>query len=250
VCTSIKQVLILATVAVVAVVLALSLFFAGFFVRGWVDQRQLLVLDLPVRESPPAEVAASPTGMPTADTAPVAQASHVDVDDDPARGPENALVTIIEFSDYQCPFCKRYVDQTLPLILDTYGDRVRYVFRDFPIARSHPQATRAAEATQCAYEQGRFWEYHDLLFQNQGRLDEASLREHAGSLGLEQSTFDQCLESGKYSQEVQDDFTDGQAYGVTGAPTFFINGRKLVGAKPFPTFQEVIEEELGKAAAQ
>lgn len=174
---------------------------------------------------------------------------NVSVDDDPARGPQCAPVTIIEFSDFQCPACSRYVNETLPLILATYGDQVRYVFRDFPIP-SHPQAQKAAEAAQCAFEQGKFWDYHDMLFQNQGALDVPSLKSYAVALGLDESTFSLCLDSGKYAAEVQKDFDDGVAYGVTGVPTFFINGRKVVGAQPFSTFQSIIEEELAKASVR
>ena len=177
-------------------------------------------------------------------------AGNVSVDDDPARGSECAPVTIVEFSDFECSFCALYVNETLPLILETYGDRVLYVFRDFPIASKHPHAQEAAEAAQCAFEQGKFWEYHDILFQNQDALDLADLQRYATDLGLDESAFNLCLDSGKYAEEVQQDFDDGLDYGVTGAPTFFINGRKVSGAKPFSIFQSVIEEELAKASSQ
>ena len=243
-----KQYLVSATVALATVALALGFFFAGFFLRGWVDQRQLVALPSSAGQTPtPAQAAPSPTAVPRVN-APLV--SDVSADDDPARGLEGAPVTIIEFSDYQCTFCKRYVDQTLPLILETYGDRVRYVFRDFPIAGVHPQAAKAAEAAQCAFDQGKYWEYHELLFQNQAALDVASLKEHAAGLGLDPSAFDLCLDSNKYAQEVQKDFDDGRAYGVTGAPTFFINGHKVTGAQPFAAFQKIIDQELAKASAQ
>jgi len=175
---------------------------------------------------------------------------NVSADDDPGKGPEDAQVTIIEFSDFQCSFCANYVNETLPIILATYGDQVRYVFRDFPITSSHHQAQKAAEAAQCAFEQGKFWEYHDMLFQRQEALDVPSLKSYGTALGLDESAFNLCLDSGEYAEEVQMDFADGLTYGVTGAPTFFINGRKLDGAQPFSTFQIVIEEELAKAGSQ
>jgi len=181
---------------------------------------------------------------------PCSPAGNVSVDDDPAQGPECAPVTIIEFSDFECSFCALYVNDTLPLILETYGDQVRYVFRDFPIASKHPHAQKAAEAAQCAFEQGKFWEYHDILFQNQDALDLPDLQRYATDLGLDESAFNLCLDSGKYAEEVQKDFDDGLDYGVTGAPTFFINGRRVAGAKPFATFQIIIEEELAKASSQ
>ena len=245
-----KPYLVSALAALMTVALALAFFFAGFFVRGWVDEEQ----GQPVVAVP---TAASKTATPSAQGTPVATATvaadvvaNVSVDDDPARGPQNAAVTIVEFSDFQCTFCKRYVDETQPLILATYGSRVRYVFRDFPIAQLHPQAQKAAEAAQCAFDQGKFWEYHDRLFQNQGLLDDASLKAHATALGLDASAFNTCLDSGKYTQEVQKDFDDARAYGVTGAPTFFINGRKVVGAKPYAEFSAIIEEELAKAGTR
>lgn len=215
------------TVAVTAatVAFALAFFFAGFFVHDWVGEE--------------------PGQTPTPQLGNLVVA-NVSADDDPAIGPEDAPVTIIQFSDFQCPFSKRYFDETEHLILSTYGDQIRYVFRDFPLTAIHPQAQKAAEAAQCASDQGKFWEYHDMLFQNQGALQVDNLKSYAASLGLNQSAFDLCLDSGKYAQEVQKDIEDGQSYGVMGSPTFFINGRKVVGALPYTTFQIVIEEELPK----
>jgi len=233
-------------VAVVAMALALAFFFAGFFVRGWIDRELTAGSPTAIDQPLPTKLVNLLVATPTEDTA---QLTDISAENHPARGPADARVTIIEFSDYQCPFCKSYVDQTLPLILDTYGDRVRYVFRDFPIEQLHPQAVQAAQAAQCAFEQGKFWEYHDLLFQNQGALDAKSLKEYAVQLGLDQVVFDGCLDSGKYAQEVQDDFDDARAHGVTGTPTFFINGRKLMGAQSFATLQAIIEEELNKVNA-
>lgn len=239
-----KQHLFTALIAIAAIALALAFFFAGFFVRGWVNQELTVADPQPSDQASPAQVTDTPAVAPTLDTTAL---TDIDTDDDPFRGPSNAAVTIIEFSDYQCPFCKRYVDETLPLILDTYGDRVRYVFHDFPIEQLHPQAALAAQGARCAFDQGKFWEYHDLLFQKQGALAADNLKGYAAKLGLDQKTFDGCLDSGKYAQEVQDDFDEARALSVTATPTFFINGRKLVGAQSFATFQTIIEEELQKA---
>jgi len=173
--------------------------------------------------------------------------SQVSPDDDPAWGPVGAAVTIIEFSDYQCPFCKRFYDETLPQIQATYEGRVRFVYRDFPLTSIHPHAQKAAEASECADEQGRFWEYHGLLWANQQELDVASLKAYAGELGLDTATFDGCLDSGKYSQEVQKDYSDGISYGVQGTPWFFINGVEVQGAQPFSNFQTVIDSLLASA---
>jgi len=185
----------------------------------------------------------SPTAAQPSPTAGIVQVS---ADDDPAIGPPDAPVLIVEFSDFQCSFCARFASETLGQILDTYGDQVRLVFRDFPLTSMHAHAQKAAEASQCAYEQGEYWEYHDLLFQNQQALDIDSLKGYAQQLGLDTDAFNECLDSGQYTSEVQNDLAQGQSYGVTGTPTFFINGRLLRGAKPFSDFQAVIEEELSQ----
>jgi len=199
--------------------------------------------------SPPAGTTAtatpilSPTGAQPSPTAGIVQVS---ADDDPAIGPQDARVLIVEFSDFQCSYCARFATETLGQILDTYGDQVRFVYRDFPLTSIHPHAQKAAEATQCAYEQGKYWEYSDLLFQNQQALDVDSLKGYAQQLGLDTDAFNECLDSGQYASEIQKDLTEGQSYGVTATPSFFINGRLLRGAKPFSAFQAMIEEELAK----
>ena len=172
---------------------------------------------------------------------------QVSPDDDPSWGPVDAPVTIVEFSDYQCPFCKRFYDETLPQIQATYEGRLRFVYRDFPLTAIHTDAQKAAEASECADDQGRFWEYHALLWANQQELDVASLKAYAGELGLDTATFDDCLDSGKNTQEVQKDYSDGISYGVTGTPWFFINGQQLPGAQPFSEFQTMIDGFLGVA---
>lgn len=175
---------------------------------------------------------------------PVEEPDRVDVsvDDDPQKGSSNAKVTIIEFSDFQCPFCGR-AQTTVKQILETYGNDVRLVFRDFPLG-FHENAQKAAEAAECADDQGKFWEYHDLLFENQQALEIADLKDYAFDLDLSTRKFNDCLDSGKYEQEVKDDMDDGIAAGVRGTPAFFINGRSLVGAQPFKNFKKVIDEEL------
>jgi len=189
---------------------------------------------------------------PTATTTAVAQATptppivveNVSVDDDPAWGPTDAKVTVVEFSDFQCPYCSRFAVQTYPQIKEQYGDKIRFVYRDFPLTQLHENAEKAAEAAQCANDQGKFWEYHDLLFANQAALDAASLKGYASQLGLDSATFDQCLDSGKYTDEVQNDLTQGAGYGVQGTPSFFINGLLVSGAQPFASFQAAIDAAL------
>lgn len=167
------------------------------------------------------------------------------IDDDPIKGSKDATVTIIEFSEYQCPFCEKFFTQTLPLIEKNYINtgKARLVFRDFPLG-FHQYAQKAAEAAECADEQGKFWEYHDTLFKNQGSLEITSLKNYAKDLALDETTFNDCLDSGKMTAEVQKDIEDGSKYGVTGTPTFFINGIKLVGAQPYSAFQQVIDKEI------
>ena len=167
---------------------------------------------------------------------------EVSADDDPSIGPDDAPVQIIEFSDFQCPYCARAVP-TIKQVIDEYGDQVRVVFRDFPL-NFHANAQKAAEAGECADDQGMFWEMHDRMFEDQGALDPASLKTLAGDLGMDTDEFSSCLDSGKYADEVQQDFLDGQKAGVTGTPAFYVNGIKLSGAKPFSAFKQVIDQEL------
>ena len=175
------------------------------------------------------------------------QPSEVSVDDDPVKGPENAKVTIVVFTDYQCPFCGKFEREILPLIISEYVDsgKARVAIRDFPLPL-HSNSEKAAEASECANEQGKFWEYHDKLFENQQYLGVSDLKQYAKELGLDTAKFNQCLDSGKYAGEVQKDLQDGQSYGVSGTPTIFINGKAVVGAQPFSVFKQAIEAELAK----
>ena len=171
--------------------------------------------------------------------------SVVVADDDPAKGPADAPVTIIEFSDFQCPYCSR-VNPTLARLKDRYGDSIRIVFRDLPLLQIHPQAAKAAEAGACANEQGKFWPMHDLMFANQARLDVTNLKQHAATVGLDAAAFEKCLDSGKHTAEWQKDSADAEKAGVQSTPAFFINGRPVTGAVPYEQFAEVINDELGR----
>jgi protein-disulfide isomerase len=164
--------------------------------------------------------------------------------DDPVRGNPAAAVTIIEFSDYQCPFCAR-VNPTLDRIRQTYGDRVKIVFKDFPLP-NHAQAPKAAEAARCAGEQNKYWEMHDAMFGNQRGLEVPSLKQTARALGLNGAPFDQCLDSGKYGAAVQAGSALGEKMGVNSTPTLYVNGRALIGAMPFENFKQIIDEELAR----
>ncbi|MEO6029475.1 MAG: thioredoxin domain-containing protein [Candidatus Binatia bacterium] len=163
----------------------------------------------------------------------------------PERGGAKAPVTIVEFSDYQCPFCKRGED-AIDKVVETYGDKVRVVFRDYPLP-FHPQARPAAEAASCANAQGKFWEYHKKLFANQQALADDNLKTYAKDIGLDQAKFDECFTKKPGSAAIDKDLADGAAAGVNGTPAFFINGRALSGAQPFEKFKEVIDQELAAA---
>lgn len=183
---------------------------------------------------------------PPAPTEPV----DVSIDDDPMEGDKKAPVTIVEFSDFECPFCGRFVQGTYPQIVSEYIDKgkVRLVFRDFPLG-FHQFAKTAALAANCAREQGgdeMYFKYHDKVFGNQQELSVENLKEWAKDLGVDASKFNSCLDSKKYEAEVDNDYNQGQTYGVSGTPAFFINGRLLSGAQPFSAFKTLIDEELAK----
>jgi protein-disulfide isomerase len=163
-----------------------------------------------------------------------------------ARGPATAPVTIVEFSDFQCPYCKRVLP-TLDQIAEKYGDKVRVVYRQFPLVSIHPNAQKAAEASLCAADQGKFWEMHDLLFNEQQKLNPPDLKEKATRLGLDAASFGECLDSERHAETVAADLKDGAAAGVSGTPAFFINGRFLSGAVPFENMAELIDDEVRRA---
>jgi protein-disulfide isomerase len=163
---------------------------------------------------------------------------------DPARvrGNPKAPVMIVEFSDYQCPYC-RQVETTLKEVLAKYGEKVSLAYRDFPLTQIHPQAQMAAEASRCAGEQGKFWEYHDQLY-NSSNLDRPALADYARALKLDEKQFDSCLAGGKYRAQVERDLQEGTQAGVSGTPGFFINGVSLTGIQPLETFVRVIEDDF------
>ncbi|MEW5896813.1 MAG: DsbA family protein [Nanoarchaeota archaeon] len=166
-------------------------------------------------------------------------------DDDAVKGDKNAPVTIVEFSDYQCPFCQKFYTETFPQIEEKYikTGKVKFVYRDFPL-NFHQNAQKAAEAAECAGEQGKYYEMHNKLFEEgvDGGID--AFKQYAQDLKLDIAKFNQCLDSGKMKTEVQKDLQDGQSLGVSGTPAFFINGKEVVGAQPFSVFGQIIEQEL------
>jgi protein-disulfide isomerase len=161
------------------------------------------------------------------------------------KGDPDAPITIIEFSDYECPFCARFYVQTLSLIDEEYikTGKVNLVYRDFPLS-IHPNAQKAAEAAECAGEQGKYYEMHDILFENGANGGVAGYKVYASQIGLNLAEFNECLDSGVMAAEVQKDFEEGQQYGVQGTPAFFINGKFISGAQPFSVFQQEIDALL------
>jgi protein-disulfide isomerase len=162
--------------------------------------------------------------------------------DGPTQGPANAPIELIEFSDFQCPYCLR-AHPILKQVLSTYGDRIRFVYRNYPLP-SHPNARPAAEAAQCAAEQGKFWPYHDRLFADQTKLSDADLKASAAALGMDAAKFNACFDEHKYKGRIEADVQAANEAGVDGTPAFFVNGRMLSGAQPFDEFKRVIDEEL------
>lgn len=154
----------------------------------------------------------------------------------------NKTVNITAYSDFQCPYCARG-ENTMKEIKKAYGDRVEIIFKHFPLP-FHSYAEKAAEASECARDQGKFQEYHDILFENQNKLDVASLKGYASKLGLDREKFDSCLDGGEKADIVKKDHDEGISKGVSGTPTFFINEKKLVGSQPFENFKSVIDSEL------
>src|SRR4051812_34965656 len=152
----------------------------------------------------------------------------------PVRGAAQAPIEMIEFSDFQCPFCQR-ANPTVEQVLKTYGDKIKFVYRHFPLP-NHPAARPAAEAAACAQAQGKFWEYHDRLFANPTKLADADLKAHAAAIGLDTSTFNTCFDNHQQKPGVDKDIADAEAVGVTGTPAFFVNGRSIEGAQPFDAF--------------
>jgi protein-disulfide isomerase len=177
------------------------------------------------------------------------------VGDGPALGNADAPITIIEFSDYQCPFCKRHFENTLSELKTSYINtgKVRYVFRDFPLDSIHPYARKAAEAAHCAGDQAKFWEMHDVMFTNQAELMQDNLKGFALDMKLDVEAFSACLDSGKYAKTVEADLAAGSAAGVTGTPKFFIGKAKpdgtivataMKGAQPAAAFSLLINRLL------
>jgi protein-disulfide isomerase len=181
------------------------------------------------------------------------QGKFIGVDDDPVLGDAKAKVLIIEFGDYQCPSCRMFWREVEPRLKKDYIDtgKVKLVFRDFPIVQIHPESILAAMAADCANDQGKYWQYHDKVYREQDkgedglvRFKPADLKKWARDIGLDAAAFNGCVDSQKYKDEVAKDKADGDAVGIQGTPTFFINGHVIGGAQPYPVFKTLIDDLL------
>ena len=161
----------------------------------------------------------------------------------PSLGPDDAEIVIVEFSDYQCPFCRRFHDETYQQLLDAYPGQIRFVYRNLPLTSIHPSAMPAAIASLCANDQNKYWEFHEKLFSSE-TLDEATYIQYATDLGLDVETFTACLTSGSHDEFIQQDMNFSLDLGVQSTPTFFVNGLAIVGAQPLVNFQQIIDKEL------
>lgn len=221
------------------------LFVMGFFgtlVWNAVGRLQRGEIDLS-KYSRPSDVTRSING--TASAVQKVDRALVESADDPSLGPADAKVTIVEFSEFQCPFSQ----EAFPIIkqvIAKYGDKVRFVFRDFPLSSIHPEAQAAAEAASCANEQNKFWALHDLFFLNQADLSGTALTAYATQARVDPVAFGACRQTTKYLSEVQRDVVDGVAAGVTGTPTFFVNGWRLEGVLSMDAWEKIIDYGLKK----
>ena len=201
------------------------------------NQKQAVVDNQPPVQGPVAQA-------PSATQPPQVTRYDVPADDFPGIGPEDAPIVIVEFSDFQCPFCKRFNDETFRQLLAAYPGKIRFVFRHLPLTSIHPEAFPSAEASMCANEQNSFWEYHDKLFENQDKLGSELYLQIAGDINLDVGEFENCLGTERYKDLIQQDSDFAVNLGVQSTPTFFINGLALVGAQPLETFKQVIDKEL------
>jgi|SRR6185369_5778410 len=204
-------------------------------------------------KNPVAAVGANPQQQ--APPAPPAVVKGITNGHFPILGNKDAKVTMVEFSDFQCPFCKSFFTDSEKKVIDTYvkTGKIKFAYRQFPLVSIHPNAQKAAEAAECANDQGKFWEFHDIMFANQdtwaplAAADAAAkFADYAGQVGLDTDQFTSCFESGKFVKNVSDDNADASIAQVDATPTFFINGVRVTGAVPFDQIKQAIDQELKK----
>ncbi|MBK8616911.1 MAG: DsbA family protein [Anaerolineales bacterium] len=200
-----------------------------------------------VTAAAPAAVAAQQPSGPVVEAPQPTQSPYtryeIPTEGYPSLGPDDAEIVIVEFSDYQCPFCRRFHDETYQQLLDAYPGQIRFVYRNLPLTSIHPSAMPAAIASLCANDQNKYWEFHEKLFSSE-TLDEATYIQYATDLGLDVETFTACLTSGSHDEFIQQDMNFSLDLGVQSTPTFFVNGLAIVGAQPLVNFQQIIDKEL------
>ena len=186
----------------------------------------------------------SPSAAAAAATQPSFRRYDIPTEGFPSTGPADASITIVEFSDFQCPYCQKWYAQVYQPLMAAYPGKIRFVYRNFPLTQIHPQAMPAAEASLCAGEQNAYWQYHDKLFENSAALNDDLYATLAADLGLDTTAFETCMSTHKYQDKIKADMQFSIDLGVQSTPTFFINGIPIVGAQPLANFQQVIDNEL------
>ena len=244
-------------ICLVVITMIIAAFFVGYYVSN-IDSNAVSQKELQNAVSK-LELKILQNQLPTKQqTPPLPTKVIISIDDDPMKGNPDAKITIIEFSDFQCPFCAKFHKDTLPLLEKNYisTGKVNFVYRDFPIQSIHPNAVPAALASECADDQGKYWEIHDMILQNQNNWKSLSIEQsinlfskYAYEIGLNDIEFDTCMVTEKHLDEIRGDLNDGRIYGITGTPGFFVGNEKigftkLIGAQPFSSFQKVLDEQL------
>lgn len=218
----------------ILVVLAFSVgVILGYIVWGRAPATQTAAAQVP------GDIAQAPVITPTQQYV----RYKISTDGFPSLGPADAPITLVEFSDFQCPFCRQWEQQTYQPLLAAYPGKIRFVYRDFPLTSIHPNAEPSAEAAQCANEQNAFWPFHDKLF-NSDTLSDAVYQQYAQDLNLNMTQFNECYSTHKYQKAIQDDSNFALNMGVNSTPTFFINGLAVIGAQPIDVFKQIIDKEL------
>ena len=194
----------------------------------------------------------APFGQPAAGATPTTQAAQpqavkrytIPIDNEPTLGPSGAAITLIMYSDYECPFCKKWYDEVFKPLRQAYGDQIRFVYKDFPLYGKHENAAPAAEAANCAGDQAKYWEFQEKLFSEELPYNAETYQKYATDLKLNSKQFQDCLSSRKYEQEVLEDYEFASQLGIQSTPTFFINGIPMIGAQPLASFKQLIDQEI------
>lgn len=217
-----------------------------FFVLGAAASYFLLVVPKNAAQAAAALAQQQAGAAQVQPTEPPARIANVGIGKLPPEGPADAKVKVVEFSDFQCPYCKQWNDATLAPLREQYGDKIVIYYRHYPLTSIHPEAMNGAVAAECANAQGKFWEMHDALFRTQSAISVDNSESLATSLNLDAQKFNDCMSKNPYKDNISADIADADTYGVTGTPTFFINGVRLVGALPLAQFAAIVDQELSK----